>query len=776
MAKTNKPMPSTVTSEMKKRCFGAVALFLIIGFGLVIYRLYDLQIVNYKEYQADAARQQYSDTTLTAARGSILDATGKVLARSSTLYNITADPALCNQDVMPKVSRDLAAILDVEAESLYEKLSDENAQYKVLAKRVSKPVADEVMAYVRELNATDRKKTQLSVATEQVSTREYPYGAFMASVLGFCNDDGQGFYGLEKYYNEELAGVDGRSIAVTNAHGYDLGEASEQYHEPQDGESLVLTIDVNLQEIAERYLTSALESNNVQNRGCVIIMDVNTGGILAMATKPDFDPNRPYEIYDEGYKAQLEEAETDEDYNALSKKFRETQWKNKAITELYYPGSVFKLITASSAMDSGIMNENSTFTCGGELHVGTWTYTCAASTDNGYTTSHGAQVMADGLQNSCNIYFIQAGQAMGANRFYDYFNAYGFTKTTGIDLPSETPYLLYYKPQNMGPAELASSSFGQAQKITPMQMVTAASAVVNGGYLVTPHVVDHILDADGNTIKTVETNIKRQVISEQVSEKMRSMMEYVVGHGQDGFSGRNAYVAGYRIGGKSGTSEQLDMDVRWYDGDYRKVSSFLAALPIDDPQIVVFAMLDDPQGANDYASVIAAPVVGNIISEAAPYLGLATDGTEPEGMVKIPDQVGKNWTLAQVAMNKIGFKHRLIGGVGEVTYQYPLAYSMAPAGSTIYFYTSATESLQTAVPDVTGKTVEQATQMLRAANLNLLVNGSGKVVSQDISAGSQVNLGTIITLDAVRDSADGSPPEDGEEPDAEAPPEEPAEG
>ena len=474
---------------------------------------------------------------------------------------------------------------------------------------------------------------------------------------------------------------------------------------------------------------------------------------------------------------QLEAAESDEEYNQLSKSFRETQWKNKAITELYYPGSVFKLVTAAAALDSGVMTPNSSFYCGGHLQVSNISYSCAASTEGGTTTVHGMQQMEQALNNSCNVYFIQTGQALGVSRFYDYFNAFGFTETTGVDLPSETPYLLYYTPEKegthskMGEVELASSSFGQAQKITPLQMVTAAAAVVNGGYLVTPHVVDHIVDANGNTVKTVETKIKRQVISEQVSEQMRTMMEYVVGGGQSGHSGRNAYVAGYRIGGKSGTSEQLDMELRSYDGDYRKVSSFLAVLPIDDPQIVVFAMLDDPQGENDYASRIAAPIVSNIISEAAPYLGLSTDGTSQSGTVKVPNSVGQDWALAQVELNKLGLSHRLIGHSGSVTYQYPLAYSEVPAGSTIYLYTESAEGTVTTVPNVIGKNTEQAKQMLKAANLNASVPTGGSVVTaQSISAEQQVTLGTVVELQ----TADPEP-EPESEPETESSDEEQAE-
>ena len=757
-------MPQNQSRKMQKVPFGRLLFMgcVFVGCGAVLVgRLAYYQLFHYQDNRASAAQQQYSDMAIAATRGSIYDATGKELARSLTLYNVVADPSNCDQTQIDRLSREIAEILGVDQSEIYEKLSQTDSKYKVLARRVDKRIADKIEKYnpVIEADPADKdakdQKIKVSLSLETVNSREYPYGAFMASVLGFCNDEGEGFYGLEKSYNDVLAGEDGRTISLTNPQGYELTEQTEQYHTAKDGQSLALTIDVNLQEIVEKYLSAAITANNVQNRGCAIIMDVNTGAILAMASKPDFDPNDPYTIYDAGYQAQLEAAANDEEYNALSKSFRETQWKNKAITELYYPGSVFKLITASAALDSGVMTENSSFYCGGQLQVSNITYTCAASTEGGTTTVHGAQQMKQALNNSCNVYFIQTGQALGVERFYDYFNAFGFTETTGIDLPSETPYLLYYTPEKqgshnkMGDVELASSAFGQAQKITPLQMVTAAAAVVNGGYLVTPHVVDHILDSNGNTVKTVETQIKRQVISEQVSESMRSMMEYVVGGGESGHSGRNAYVAGYRIGGKSGTSEQLDMDLRSYDGDYRKVSSFLAALPIDDPQIVVFAMLDDPQGENDYASRIAAPIVGNIISEAAPYLGLSTDGVATSGTTKVPNAVGQDWALAQVELNKLGLSHRLIGHSGTVIYQYPYATSEVPAGSTVYLYTESAEGTTTTVPDVTGKSVEQAVQMLKAANLNVSTLGSGTVTNQSVGAGSQVTLGTVVELEAA---------------------------
>ena len=372
-------------------------------------RLAYFQLFHYQDNRASAAQQQYSDNVIQASRGSIYDATGKELARSTTLYNVTVDPQNCDQTQIDRISRELAEILGVDQEEIYEKLSQSESRYKVLARRVDKRVADQIKNYAPVIEAdpnvknSKAQKIKVSLALETVDSREYPYGAFLASVLGFCNDDGEGFYGLEKSYNSVLAGQDGRSISLTNAHKYELSEQNEQYHAAQDGQSLVLTIDVNLQEIVERYLSAAIESNNVQNRGCAMIMDVNTGAILAMSSKPDFDPNDPYTIYDAGYQAQLEAAESDEEYNQLSKSFRETQWKNKTITELYYPGSVFKLVTAAAALDSGVMTPNSSFYCGGHLQVSNISYSCAASTEGGTTTVHGMQQMEQALNNSCNV-------------------------------------------------------------------------------------------------------------------------------------------------------------------------------------------------------------------------------------------------------------------------------------------------------------------------------------------------------------------------------------
>ena len=550
--------------------------------------------------------------------------------------------------------------------------------------------------------------------------------------------------------------------------GNAIADANATTFAAKDGSNLVLSLDVNVQEIAERYLNEAIAANTVENRGCAIVMNVKTGAILAMASKPDFDPNDPLNYTaNEAYLNELVHAEpelygvykkdadgnyiTDEQGNKIldeeadySGYYRDILWKNKTITELYYPGSVFKVITSAMGIDSGVATMNTTFTCSGAYGVAKETYHCAGR------KAHGVLNMAEALRKSCNIYYIQLGQRVGSQQFYNYFDAFGFTARTGVDLPSETNFMQYYRADQLGEVQLASSSFGQAMAITPLQMCTAIAATVNGGYLVTPHVVDKITDANGNVIQEIGANVRRQVISQSASEVIREMMEYEVGNGTGG--GKYAYVSGYRIGGKSGTSEQLNMHRR-ADGDYKKVASFVAVLPANDPEILVYVMLDDPNNARtDYSSILAAPVAGNIISEVAPYLGIATDGEDRSGtIVTVPNLVGTEWSNAQVSLNIQGLKHQLqesqsSQSAAPVTYQYPHAGAKVPYGTTIYLYTDTYEGSRTEVPDVTGKSPDFARQMLSAAGLNCVVEGSGTVQAQSDEPGSSVQRGTIITL------------------------------
>ena len=814
--------------------------FILACYGVLVYQLYVWQVRDAESYRAEAVTQQLKDTTLPAVRGSIYSANGKLLAKSSTVWNIVADPSSilesgATEDQIRTAAEHIAELLGdgTTADTVYKALTASNKdtgepyQYRVVKKGVEKPVADAILAYADSYRLKDGAAVDTSLQTEdkedkkdgeaktskatrilyltseQAASRTYPYGEFLASVLGFCNEDGSGAYGLEKYYDETLAGTPGRSVAETDAYGDPLASGQADVHEAIDGSNLNLTIDENVQSIVEEYLTEAMSTFTVHGRGSAIVMNVKTGAILAMASLEQFDPNDPKTITDPKMNEILAKTEIDaEDIDWLESRLgekavkdiiadgiishekttnekgeevsseatqlqgmmREAQWKNKNITELYMPGSVFKLITASAGLDSGVMSAEQSFYCNGSLTVNEgselWehTYRCA----NGEV--HYEQDMAGALNHSCNLWFIQAAETLKPQIFYDYIQAFGFTQPTGIDLPNETRWTSVYNAEQMAEVDtnLYTAAFGQNESITPMQMATAVAAIANGGYLVTPYVVDSISDKDGNIISQTETNIRRQVISEEVSRQLLSMMENNV-HGAGNYhSCANAYVAGYRIGGKSGTAERTDRHLRG-DGDYYKMMSFAAVLPIDDPEIEVFVLLDDPRWVKDYASQVVAPVVGNIISEIAPYLGIEQDADyNPTGTVTVQTCLNYTWTNAQVTLNRLGLKHKLIGpSSGNIVYQYPVGGSVVPAGSTIYLYTATDQNSMTTTPDVVGKTGTFAEQMLKAANLNVQFAGDsgGKVVAQDVEAGTSAAYGTIITLtmDSGEDTTHDAP-------------------
>ena len=811
-----------LSARLRRFSFGAAVFFVMAAAGIVTYSLYKIQIEQGATFRQYAAEQQLLDSTIQATRGEIYDASGITLASTSVVWTIWADPSYStalftsqtaeetgevlktvDETTLAEVSRQITLrLLSGDGESLdrvdtssaeyqtqyqtvHDALAKNTSSYQVLATKVNNAVKLSIEKYVSTYNkehtkaktlddGTTVRKGRISVSSSKSFQRDYPYGAFAASVLGFCNGDGEGFYGLEKSYDSTLAGVNGRTITRRNAYGNAIADANATTYAAKDGSNLVLSLDVNVQEVVERYLNEAVYANNVENRGAAIVMNVKTGAILAMASKPDFDPNDPldfsanltylseqvqaepeiYTIYlkdpDDPKKFLLDEngkkiPDPNPDYTGT---YRDIQWKNKAITELYYPGSVFKVITAAMGVDSGKATYYTTLNCSGAYGVAKETYHCAGK------KSHGVQNLAEALRNSCNIYFIQLGQRLGSSVFYDYFDAFGFTERTGVDLPNETGMMKYYTKNQLGEVQLASSAFGQAMAVTPLQVCTAISAAVNGGYLVTPHVVDKITDQNGNVVEEVGANVRRQVISESASETIRQIMEYEVGDGSTNGGGSNAYVAGYRIGGKSGTSEQLNMERR-ADGDYKKVASFAAVLPANDPEILVYVMLDDPNNARtDYSSILAAPVVGNIISEIAPYLGIATDGIDrSQTTVKVPNLVSKEWSNAQVALNNKGLKHQLVESESSqtaavVTYQYPHAGAEVASGTTIYLYTDTYSGSHTEVPDVSGKSADFARQMLTAAGLNCQVAGesTGTVQSQSEAAGTSVQKGTVVTI------------------------------
>ena len=740
MSQKQTPQPN-MSNIIRRRLLVLVALLVLVGFGSVIANLIKLQIVEYEDYKVRAANQQLKDVVIPANRGVIYDSNMKVLAQSATVWTVAVDPSAIDEEDREPIAAGLSEILEVDKQTILDKLAKTNSAYQSIKLKVEKPVADAVRQFAIEGNDGDGFD---GISLTQDSKRYYPYGNFLATVLGFTGTDNTGLYGLEAYYDDVLGGTPGRQVSAQTAAGGDMGYDYDSFYAPQDGNSLVLTIDEVIQHYAEKELDRAVQDYNAIERGVVIVMDVDTGGILAMATKGDFDPNDPFTIYDETKRAEVEavvdDPNTEEDEHAeavLAAQY--AQWRNKAVSDLYEPGSVFKLVTASAALDSGSSSLSDSFVCTGSINVSGTIMHCAN------LSGHGAEDFSLALSNSCNPAFIQIGTKMGAETFFSYFNAFGLTKATGIDLPGEAQSQ-YYDAEGLGPVQLASCSFGQSNKITPIQMITAVATIANGGNLVQPHLVSKILDADGNLVEDLEPETKRQVISEETSREILDIM-------QDTKTVGRAYVQGYRVGGKSGTSQKLDSD----DPDAR-IASFVGVAPCDDPEIAVLVIIDEPQNSVDgqfYGGYLAAPVVGQIMSQALPYLGVEKIYTAEEAAaqeVAVRNVVGQEVANAQVALTRTdGMLVDVRGNGSTVLRQFPSSGTL-PKGSTIILYTEeGLEDSPVVVPNLTGRSVASVEQTLSALGLNLRKEGnisSNNVVAtaQDIESGSTVTVGSVITV------------------------------
>lgn len=745
MAKNNTSAPQgkptqAANNAMRRKILAMAALLVIIGFGSVVYSLVGLQIIHYEDYKVKAENQQLKDTIIPANRGIIYDANMKVLAQSATVWNIAVAPSDIAEEDRAGIASGLAAILDMDEQTILDKLNKTESAYQSVKLKVDKPVADAVRQFALEGN---NGKSYQGISLSQDSKRYYPYGNFAASVLGFTGTDNNGLAGLEKQYDDMLSGTPGRQLSAQTATGKDMGYDSDSYYAPKDGNSLVLTIDEVIQHYAEKELERAVKDYNVIGRGVVIVMDVKTGGILAMATKGDFDPNDPFTIYDETQRAAVDAVQddpattdVDEHRTALSNA-QYTQWRNKAVSDLYEPGSVFKIVTASAALDSGSSTLNDSFTCTGSIDVSGVTMHCAK------LTGHGKESFSQALINSCNPAFIQIGTKMGADTFFNYFNAFGLTQKTGIDLPGEAQSQ-FYTADTLGPVQLASSSFGQSNKVTPIQMITAVATAANGGDLVQPHLVSKVLDADGNLVKDMEPEVKRQVISKETSSTICSILQESVGR---------AAVKGYRVGGKSGTSQKLDSD-----NPDALISSFVGIAPCDDPQVAVLVILDEPQNKVDgelFGGYLAAPVVGQIMSQALPYLGVEKVYTEEEAAeadATVPSVVGAEVANAQVTLTRDkGFNVDVRGNGSTVVRQSPTGGTL-PRGSTVVLYTDASIADQVVtVPDLSGRDVTAVQKTLTALGLNLRKDGNPDLAravatTQDIAAGTEVPVGSVVTV------------------------------
>lgn len=735
MSKEQTPKPNT-TITIRRRIIITVAVMVLGGFGLLGYNLGCLQLRDYEELQAKASKQQMRATTIPANRGVIYDANMKVLAQSTTVWNISVSPKEIPDEKKEAVAKGLSEILEVDYDALLERMRTSNSYYESVKKKVEKPATDAVREWVSSADLP-------GVNIDQDTKRYYPYGDFASTVLGFTSSDNKGLAGLEYYYNDTLSGTPGRSVQATNALGYEMPYAEESYYEAKDGNSLVSTLDEVIQHSLEKNLQLAVKTHNVSQRAIGIVMDVNTGAILGMATEGAYDPNDPFTIYDEALRAQVDAVQDDpatadvNEHTEALEKARQFQWRNKAVNDLYEPGSVFKTVTAAAALDSGSSTINSSFSCSGSLTVAGTRMRCA------HPEGHGSQTLLQSYVNSCNPAFIQIGTKMGAETFFSYFESFGLTQKTGIDLPGEAQSQ-FYKAESLGPVQLASSSFGQSIKITPIQMITAVSTAINGGHLVQPHMVSKILDENGNVVKDVTPASKRQVISEETSAQMRTLMA--------GAAVSKTQVAGYQVGGKSGTSQKLD------SGDPEaRIASFVAVAPINDPRVAVLIVLDEPHSYSSYGGMLAAPVAGKVLSDVLPYIGIQPVYNEENGEAQVTaglgDQTGGLLVDVQAALQKQGFFSKVVGNGTTVVRQFPSGGTSLAKGSTVILYTEegAADSMIT-VPDIIGRSNTAASQALTAVGLNIFKEGvisddaNIKALSQNVEPGTQVPAGTVVTV------------------------------
>lgn len=591
---------------MRRRARVLAAVLAAVCFGGLLVRLFVLQVLDPGGYAARAADQQLRGAVLPAARGEMYSADGTLLAASETCWTIRAAPRELADELVQPAAQALSEILEIDYEETLEKLSQRTSNDCLLRRRVDREMADAVRAWCVEHDAQ-------GIQIRQDTKRVYPQGDFMGGILGFTDVDNAGLWGLELEYNEELTGRNGQILTAKNAWGYDMPTHYQTLVDAVPGNTLTLTIDANIQHWLESAMDAAVREHNVAQRGVGIVMDVQTGAILAMTSQPDYDPNSPREIINEEIRAQVN-ALTGEERSAALQEAQQTQWRNKAISDLYEPGSVFKLITAAAALDTGVCTPTDTFVCAGKINVaGTW-FRCA----NGHI--HGAETFAQGLAVSCNPCFIQIGARLGKENFCNYFEAFGLREATGIDLPGEIKRSEYYTADRMGPVELASCSFGQSSKVSYLQMLTAVCAVVNGGNLMQPYVVQRITAPDGTVVREIEPTVKRRVISEETSATMCQLMEGVVTEG----TGKHAAVNGYFVGGKSGTSQKLDSE-----NEGARISSFVAVAPIDDPRLAVLVCLDEPHSWTTSGGTLSGPVCAEVLAKALPYLGIEPEVETP---------------------------------------------------------------------------------------------------------------------------------------------------
>ena len=725
--------------RLRQRTAILILLILVLGFGAAVLRLTYLTTVQSSELQESAVDLQLADTTVSAKRGTIYDANGNVLAESASVWQVVMSPVNFKNDKQRQAAaKGLSEIFDLEYNDVLDD-TKQQSHYVVVKRRIESDEREKVL----ELIDTLKKDYSCSGVIQLLDDykRYYPKNSLASSVIGFTGSDDQGLEGIEYEYDSYLSGTPGRIITAQNARGTDMPFRYEQNVESEDGNNVYLTIDETIQSICEKYMQKGVEDNNVLNKGVCIAMDVNTGAILAMVTTDGYDLNNPYELSAKDKKkikstAKSKQAEAES--AALS-----NMWRNKAVADTYMPGSVFKMCVASAALEENLVNEKTSFTCTGSISVEGETIHCSN------ISGHGTQNFVEVISNSCNPAFIQIGQMLGAGKFRQYYQGFGFSDKTGIDLPGEAEDS-FWKEGKMGGVDLAVASFGQNFSITPIQMITACAAVSNGGYVVQPHVVSKITDSKGNVIKTVDKKIKRQVISDDTSKKMNEYLEYNTER-QGAAAG---YISGYKVAGKSGTTEKRGVTKfeSSFSEDY--ISSFCGYAPADDPQIAMLVFFDTPDGDAYYGSQVSSPVFINIMSEVLPYLDVKTSYTDEElGYVDASagDYTGVSVDEAKTAVEADGFTATVKGNGSTVISQIPTVSSGLQKGGSIVLYTDSDSQSETvSVPSLIGLSPDEVNDVASAYGLNVSFSGattsSGTSSSQNIEAGTSVSPGTVITV------------------------------
>lgn len=725
--------------RLRQRTAILILLILVLGFGAAVLRLTYLTTVQSSELQESAVDLQLADTTVSAKRGTIYDANGNVLAESASVWQVVMSPVNFKNDKQRQAAaKGLSEIFDLEYNDVLDD-TKQQSHYVVVKRRIESDEREKVL----ELIDTLKKDYSCSGVIQLLDDykRYYPKNSLASSVIGFTGSDDQGLEGIEYEYDSYLSGTPGRIITAQNARGTDMPFRYEQNVESEDGNNVYLTIDETIQSICEKYMQKGVEDNNVLNKGVCIAMDVNTGAILAMVTTDGYDLNNPYELSAKDKKkikstAKSKQAEAES--AALS-----NMWRNKAVADTYMPGSVFKMCVASAALEENLVNEKTSFTCTGSISVEGETIHCSN------ISGHGTQNFVEVISNSCNPAFIQIGQMLGAGKFRQYYQGFGFSDKTGIDLPGEAEDS-FWKEGKMGGVDLAVASFGQNFTITPIQMITACAAVSNGGYVVQPHVVSKITDSKGNVIKSVDKKIKRQVISDDTSKKMNEYLEYNTER-QGAAAG---YISGYKVAGKTGTTEKKGVTKfeSSFSEDY--ISSFCGYAPADDPQIAMLVFFDTPDGDAYYGSQVSSPVFINIMSEVLPYLDVKTSYTDEElGYVDASagDYTGVSVDEAKTAVEADGFTATVKGNGSTVISQIPTVSSGLQKGGSIVLYTDSNSQSETvSVPSLIGLSPDEVNDVASAYGLNVSFSGattsSGTSSSQNIEAGTSVSPGTVITV------------------------------